>query len=160
MVKEATATVFLFGLVEGEFRLGLVFHPRLGVWIPPGGHVEPDETTAEGALREVAEETGLVAALLPPPHQPLPAGYPYPPVPPPWWIVEIPVGADRHTPAPHTHVDHQYVALASSIEPIGAPAHPFGWRRPDELTGDGLIADAQAQAAVLFALLPALTGHT
>lgn len=158
MVKEATATVFLFGLVEGEFRLGLVFHPRLGVWIPPGGHVEPDETIAEGALREVAEETGLDAVLLAPTHQPLPAGYPYPPVSPPWWIVEIPVGPDRHTSASHVHVDHQYVALAPETVPVRSPAHPFEWRRPDELVGDGLIADAQAQAAVLFALLPALVG--
>jgi 8-oxo-dGTP pyrophosphatase MutT (NUDIX family) len=153
VIKEATATVFVFGQIEGEYRLGLVFHPRLSVWIPPGGHVEPDETTAEAALREVAEETGLEAELLPPPHQPLPPGYPYEPVPPAWWTVEIPVGPDRHTPEPHIHVDHQYVALAVGTEPRQPPAHPFEWRRAEELSGDGLIADAQGQAAALFDLL-------
>jgi 8-oxo-dGTP pyrophosphatase MutT (NUDIX family) len=158
VVKEATATVFLFGLVAGEYRLGLIFHPRLGVWIPPGGHVEPDETTAEGALREVVEETGLDAVLLPPRHEPLPPGYPYRPVPPPWWTVEIPVGPDRHTPTPHVHVDHQYVALAKTTVPVQPPAHPFEWRRSVELSGDGLIADAQGQAAALFATLPELVG--
>jgi 8-oxo-dGTP pyrophosphatase MutT (NUDIX family) len=157
VVKEPTATVFVFGLVEGEYRLGVVFHPRLKVWIPPGGHVEPDETTAEAALREVAEETGLAATLLPPTQLTLPPGYPYQPVSPPWWTVEIPVGPDRHTPAEHVHVDHQYVALAPETTPLNAPAHPFEWRRAAELTGDAFIADAQAQAAVLFALLPTLT---
>lgn len=158
VVKESTATVFLFGSVGGEYRLGLVYHPRLEVWIPPGGHVEPDETTAEAALREVGEETGLEAVLLPPAHLALPDGYPYPAVPPPWWTVEIPVGPDRHTPTPHVHVDHQFVALATQVEPVGGrtAAHPFAWRHADDLTAENaLIADARSQAAMLFALLPA-----
>ncbi|XP_068425805.1 nucleoside diphosphate-linked moiety X motif 17 [Clinocottus analis] len=29
------------------------------VWVPPGGHVEPDETLLEAGLRELQEETGL-----------------------------------------------------------------------------------------------------
>lgn len=29
------------------------------VWVPPGGHVEPDETLVEAGLRELKEETGL-----------------------------------------------------------------------------------------------------
>ncbi|XP_041842925.1 nucleoside diphosphate-linked moiety X motif 17-like isoform X2 [Melanotaenia boesemani] len=29
------------------------------VWVPPGGHVEPDETLLEAGLRELEEETGL-----------------------------------------------------------------------------------------------------
>lgn len=29
------------------------------VWVPPGGHIEPDETLLEAGLRELREETGL-----------------------------------------------------------------------------------------------------
>ena len=38
----------------------LVNHVRVGRWIQPGGHVEPDDPTLEqAARREVGEETGL-----------------------------------------------------------------------------------------------------
>ena len=33
--------------------------PKLGQWCLPGGFIELDETPAEGALRELKEETGL-----------------------------------------------------------------------------------------------------
>lgn len=35
--------------------------PNLGQWTAPGGKVELDESPAEGAVRELAEETGLRA---------------------------------------------------------------------------------------------------
>ena len=34
--------------------------PKLGQWCLPGGFIELDETPAEGAMRELKEETGLV----------------------------------------------------------------------------------------------------
>jgi 8-oxo-dGTP pyrophosphatase MutT (NUDIX family) len=38
----------------------LVSHRKLGGWLQPGGHVEPDDVSVfETALREVREETGI-----------------------------------------------------------------------------------------------------
>ena len=37
----------------------LILHKRLGVWLPPGGECEPDETPLAAARRELHEETGL-----------------------------------------------------------------------------------------------------
>jgi ADP-ribose pyrophosphatase YjhB (NUDIX family) len=38
--------------------------PLLLAWLPPGGHVEPDEHPVETARRELAEELGVVGADL------------------------------------------------------------------------------------------------
>ncbi|WP_313558273.1 NUDIX hydrolase [Miniimonas arenae] len=54
VVLDATATHTLLEL-----------HPRAGMWLPPGGHCEPEDATlADGALREVREETGLVDVVI------------------------------------------------------------------------------------------------
>jgi len=55
MQREYTATAYLF---DGDRTL-LIKHPKLHMWLPPGGHLEPGEMPHEGALREVLEETGL-----------------------------------------------------------------------------------------------------
>ena len=60
MRKHFTATAFV---VRGEATL-LHWHRRLGQWMPPGGHIEPDEEPAEAALREVREETGLICEVV------------------------------------------------------------------------------------------------
>ena len=37
----------------------MIKHKKLGVWMPPGGHVEKDELPCEAVVREVFEETGV-----------------------------------------------------------------------------------------------------
>jgi 8-oxo-dGTP pyrophosphatase MutT (NUDIX family) len=39
-------------------------HPKLGIWLPPGGHIEPGELPDEAAAREVLEETGVEITLV------------------------------------------------------------------------------------------------
>lgn len=41
----------------------LIFHKKLGIWVQPGGHIEPGDSDLEAAARrEVAEEVGLELA--------------------------------------------------------------------------------------------------
>jgi len=49
-----------FVVDPGRRRLLLIHHRRLGIWIQPGGHVDPADPDPEAAARrEIAEETGL-----------------------------------------------------------------------------------------------------
>lgn len=55
MERQFTATVYI---VEQE-RILLILHRKLNKWLPPGGHLDPNETPAEAARREAREETGI-----------------------------------------------------------------------------------------------------
>ncbi len=39
-------------------------HPKLGLVLPPGGHIEPNEIPDEAAIRETLEETGVQIELI------------------------------------------------------------------------------------------------
>jgi 8-oxo-dGTP pyrophosphatase MutT (NUDIX family) len=42
----------------------LLDHVKADLWVPPGGHVEPNEDPYDAAVRELAEELGPRAALV------------------------------------------------------------------------------------------------
>ncbi len=53
-------TASAFVLSPDRSFVALVHHAKLGIWVQPGGHLEPDDESVEGAARrEVAEEIGL-----------------------------------------------------------------------------------------------------
>lgn len=50
------------GLTGGPYQRRI----NAELWLPPGGHVEPDETPAQTVMREVKEELGMAADFLTP----------------------------------------------------------------------------------------------
>ncbi|HHR6080367.1 TPA: NUDIX hydrolase [Providencia alcalifaciens] len=55
-IKHFTATAMICN-THGEFLLHE--HPKLGIWLPPGGHIDLNEEPQDTVVREVFEETGL-----------------------------------------------------------------------------------------------------
>ena len=156
VIKHATAGAFVFCNFPDGWRLGLVEHPRMGVFACPGGHVEEYESQAEAAIREVQEETGLTEVrLLEPPAPALPAGFPptHARVPLPWWITEMQVPADNHLAAGHVHVDHAWVGVAADPRPAIRPAHPFAWHTAAAVAVLPMFEDARLLASVLFSCI-------
>ncbi len=99
MKRHFTAT----GFVARDGRTLLHWHKRLQQWMPPGGHIEPDEDPVQAVLREIREETGLVCEVI---STSAALGFSYPEqLPPPYTILieEIP-GPDE----PHEHIDLIY----------------------------------------------------
>jgi 8-oxo-dGTP pyrophosphatase MutT (NUDIX family) len=51
-------------LAVRDDRVLLHHHAGLNRWLPPGGHIDPNETPDEAAIREVLEETGVNVMLI------------------------------------------------------------------------------------------------
>ena len=62
MEKHFTVTTYI--LKEIPKQVLLLFHSKLQKWLPPGGHLEENETPPECAKREALEETGLEIELI------------------------------------------------------------------------------------------------
>lgn len=60
MDRHFTTSVYILH----EEKVLLLLHPKLKKWLPPGGHIEKNETPPEAARREVLEETGLEIAFI------------------------------------------------------------------------------------------------
>lgn len=61
MKKHFTATAFV---IDSHRRALLLWHKRLKRWMPPGGHIDPNETPEDAAARECKEETGLDVEII------------------------------------------------------------------------------------------------
>ena len=89
VLRHLTVTGFL--VYEG--RVLFHWHRRNQMWLPMGGHIEANEDPVEAVLREVEEESGVAATVMPT-VAPLPFAN-IPQRPPPATIILAPVRACR-----------------------------------------------------------------
>ncbi len=117
------------GFVVGPRGVVLLKHKRLGFWLQPGGHIDPDETPWEAAQRECREETGLDVRFLGPFDE---SG-----------IAEL-VHVDVHAGGRgHTHLDLRYLFDADDRDPDPPEGESqeigwFGWDAAIDLADPGL----------------------
>ncbi len=147
--REFTVAVF----VVHAGRVLLHYHRKLGRWLPPGGHVEPNELPDDAALREVAEETGVRARLIGEP----PIDVPSPPYP---RQLARPAGIQLEDIADgHQHIDLVYFAVPApggeTCAPEGACEPGTGWYALDQLEALGANAEIRAWAARAVAAVQA-----
>ena len=98
--RHFTSTAYI---VTGGRTL-LLWQAKLRMWLPPGGHCEPNEDPVQAAVREAAEETGLFVEVIAPPDLLVCAGPAVLP-PPAVILVEDIVQVDQPF---HQHIDHIY----------------------------------------------------
>jgi 8-oxo-dGTP pyrophosphatase MutT (NUDIX family) len=114
---------------DGDDRIVLHRHKRLGIWLQPGGHVDPGEDPAQAAVRETLEETGLQVR-----H---PGGTPH--------LLHV----DAHPgPRAHRHLDVRYLVLADpsdELAPAAGESPHVAWFTVDDAIG---VADASLAAAL------------
>ena len=149
MDKHFTTSVYILK----KAQILLLMHPKLKKWLPPGGHIEKNETPIEAARREVDEETGLRVTFLSDEHV--------------WvnrWnaksferpflclLEEIPPHGDQ---AAHQHIDLIYLAkLNEGSQTRPCPDHPLRWfilEEVEELKSDvEIFAETQETIRVIM----------
>ena len=126
MTRDFTVATF----VIHDDKVLLLWHRKLSMWLPPGGHIDPNELPDEAAVREVKEETGLDVVLLSKPSQPQ---LPNSPVP-----LARPEAIQLEDIGPgHQHIDLIYFARPAdptAVKPIANDeVDRVGWYGVDDL---------------------------
>jgi len=110
MQRHFTATAFI---IDSKGRTLLLWHKRLNRWMPPGGHIDDNETPEEAVCRECKEETGLDVEIIGEESEDLFAKCPKEgemlKKPIAMLLENIPASAERREPA-HQHMDFLYAA--------------------------------------------------
>lgn len=113
MTKHFTATALLV-TNDNPRRVLLGLHNKLGVWLPPGGHIDDRENPIEALIREVREECGMdirekirVTSVDERVHS----------IPVPDYFFEETIPA-RGDIAEHIHIDCVYVLFVGYVPPV------------------------------------------
>ena len=126
--RHFTATAY----IVSQGRTLLLWHRKLGMWLPPGGHCEPNEDPVQAARREAEEESGLAVEIIAPRDLLVCVG-PLVLPPPVVILVEDIVRADQPF---HQHIDNVYFTRPV-IEPVDftapIPAGVHRWVLREEL---------------------------
>ncbi len=114
-------------------------HPKLGKWLPPGGHLEENETPPEAARREVMEETGLEIEFLLQENLWVDASNAHSIERPYLCLLEnIPAFGDA---PPHQHIDSIFLAKPKEALDLKKPVKDFIWFSPEEAQSLDLFED-------------------
>jgi 8-oxo-dGTP pyrophosphatase MutT (NUDIX family) len=141
MEKQFTATVYLFH----ENRVLLHLHAKLRKWLPPGGHLEPNETPPEAARREVREETGLEIVFIEQENLKVNA-YNGVSIERPFLCLLENIPAHKDKPA-HQHIDMIYLARPVQLH---ENLNDFRWFSYEELQELELFPDVQEVLRLLL----------
>jgi 8-oxo-dGTP pyrophosphatase MutT (NUDIX family) len=119
-----------------EGKVLLHRHRKLGMWLPPGGHIERDELPDDAAVREVFEETGIRVELVGEKRE----------------DIEDPVQLHRPAGVQLENIEpgHQHIDLIYFARPVG-PAEiqnefsteKVGWYGPEDW--DGMRVNAEVR---------------
>jgi len=122
-----TATGIVFSAAN---KILMVHHNKLNVWLPPGGHINENELPDDAVIREIFEETGVMAEIVSHKNE---LGF-------------IDGCKELETPfiillediegnGTHNHIDMVYIcrAITEDLNPQESEVHGIGWFTFDEI---------------------------
>jgi 8-oxo-dGTP pyrophosphatase MutT (NUDIX family) len=139
------------GLLIHNKKVLLIHHKKLNSWLPPGGHIEKDETPDEAVEREFEEELGLEIEILN--RNDIPMG---------GKIVKqlaVPFYVNVHNVGDHNHCCFFYLCVPKNPEKIvinKSEVKEFGWFSREELYQKQVPVDVRNIAIKAFELFNCL----
>ena len=135
------------GYVVYDGRVLLIQHKKLGLWLPPGGHIDPNEAPDDALKRELKEEVNLEVELLNRND-----------IPPGKNIVTqlaVPFYANVHSVGDHDHCCLNYLCSTKSQEDLvinKAEANDYAWLSEEKLSQNRIIPEIRNIALKAFEL--------
>ncbi|MBI2334970.1 NUDIX domain-containing protein [Candidatus Daviesbacteria bacterium] len=127
MIKHFAATAYIVSKIDGQFKVLLHKHKKLGIWIGVGGHVEKEESPKQAVIREAKEETNLEITLV---NQ---------------FCIQEEKIPKYGIEAAHRHIDFIYFAFAKNPENIKMEEE-YGWFSLKDLDKMDLRPEAKRAA--------------
>jgi 8-oxo-dGTP diphosphatase len=121
------------GYLAHEGKVLLHWHKKVKALLPPGGHIEPDEDPVQAVLREIREETGVPAEVIPG-KLAYDFSYPQQVLPPETIMVE---DIDDSRTGFHQHIDMIYFCRPSG--PVPAINDGWRWLSEEQLRNSGPV---------------------
>jgi len=129
------------GYVVNDGKVLLIHHKKLKLWLPPGGHIEKDETPDEALAREIKEELGLRIRFLNHSDIPLAGNVKR--------HLALPFDVNVHSVGDHDHCGFYYVAEALNLDELKKnekELNDFAWFSEEELHQEKISPDVRHQA--------------
>jgi len=137
--------------VMHENKVLLIHHKKLDKWLPPGGHIEENETPDEAVKRELREELGLEVKILNMSDIPAEGN-----------VVEqlaIPFYVNVHNVGDHNHCCFFYLCVPENPEKMSvnkSELKDFAWFSPEELKQEKVPVDVRNESIKAFELFKSL----
>jgi len=135
------------GYLIYDSKLLLIHHKKLDLWLPPGGHIEKDETPDDAVKREFLEELGIKVEILNRNDVPIGGS-----------IVKqlaVPFYVNVHNVGDHDHCCFFYLCTLKNPEKIKinkSELKDFDWFSPEELNQERIPIDVRGISMKAFDL--------
>ena len=138
------------GYVIHDGKVLLIHHGKLDAWLPPGGHIEENETPDQALCREIKEELNLdveVLNRLELDHDERVKE-----------ILAVPFYVDVHSVGDHNHCCFFYICRPKNPNSlsINKELKNFGWFSKEDLGKKDFLKNVKAQCLKAFELFAKL----